>query len=231
MSSSPYTLYLNGVAVSGTNTLTINDNKLTGLTAPTAATDASTKGYVDQKIADTISAAPDLLNTLNELATAIGGDPNFASSIATSIGNNTTAITDEVSRATAAELVLRTNLAAEATTARAAEGVLTTNLASEVTAARAAEGVLRTDLAAETTRATAAEGVLTTNLASEVTTARAAELVLRNTLTSIQQNTPTNENFDLVLAFNRAIYDVLFNNAANDKPLPVRPADPAPPPA
>jgi len=48
-------------------------------------------------------------------------------------------------------------------------------------------------------------------------------------LNSLKDNTPTSENFDLVLAFNRAIYDYFFNNPNKDKPLPSRPADPLPP--
>jgi len=43
--------------------------------------------YTDTKIANLISSSPDTLNTLNELATALGNDPNFATSIANQIGS------------------------------------------------------------------------------------------------------------------------------------------------
>lgn len=39
------------------------------------------KGYTDEKIAMLISAAPGALDTLNELAIALGNDPNFATTI------------------------------------------------------------------------------------------------------------------------------------------------------
>ena len=37
--------------------------------------------YVDQKVADLVGSSPDTLNTLNELASALGNDPNFATTI------------------------------------------------------------------------------------------------------------------------------------------------------
>lgn len=46
--------------------------------------------YVDQKVAELIDSAPETLNTLNELADALGNDPNFATTIVTEIGAKTT---------------------------------------------------------------------------------------------------------------------------------------------
>jgi hypothetical protein len=46
----------------------------------------STKAYVDQEVAALVDSAPDLLNTLNELAAAIGDDENFVTTVTTSIG-------------------------------------------------------------------------------------------------------------------------------------------------
>ena len=50
-------------------------------------TDAYTKPQVDKKISDLVNSAPETLATLNELASALGNDPNFATTIATQIGN------------------------------------------------------------------------------------------------------------------------------------------------
>jgi hypothetical protein len=52
--------------------------------ADTAEADA--KAYADQKVADLVDSAPALLDTLNELAAAIGDDPNYAANLATSVG-------------------------------------------------------------------------------------------------------------------------------------------------
>jgi len=47
----------------------------------------SISGYVSTQIANLVDTAPTTLDTLNELAAALGDDPNFATTIATSIGN------------------------------------------------------------------------------------------------------------------------------------------------
>lgn len=46
----------------------------------------ATENYVDLAVAAMVDSAPDTLNTLNELAAALGDDPNFATTVATQIG-------------------------------------------------------------------------------------------------------------------------------------------------
>lgn len=46
----------------------------------------ATETYVNTKVADIVESAPETLNTLNELAAALGDDPNFATTVATEIG-------------------------------------------------------------------------------------------------------------------------------------------------
>jgi len=46
----------------------------------------ATEQYVSTQIANLVSSAPGTLDTLNELAAALGDDPNFATTITTSIG-------------------------------------------------------------------------------------------------------------------------------------------------
>jgi hypothetical protein len=46
----------------------------------------ATQSYVTTQIANLVDSAPGTLDTLNELAAALGDDPNFATSVATSIG-------------------------------------------------------------------------------------------------------------------------------------------------
>ncbi len=62
-------------------------NKITGLGAPTNANDAATKTYVDGVITNLVDGAPDLLNTLNELAAAINDDANYSTTLTTALGN------------------------------------------------------------------------------------------------------------------------------------------------
>ena len=49
--------------------------------APTNALHAATKGYVDTSVADAIDTAPGALDTLNELAAALGDDANFSTTV------------------------------------------------------------------------------------------------------------------------------------------------------
>ena len=52
----------------------------------------ATPTYVDNAIASLVDSSPSALDTLNELATALGNDPNFATTVSTAIGNNTSEI-------------------------------------------------------------------------------------------------------------------------------------------
>ena len=76
-------LNLAGGTMSGA--VAMSNNKITGLGAPTATTDATTKLYVDTSIANLIDSSPGTLDTLNELAAALGDDPNFATTITNSV--------------------------------------------------------------------------------------------------------------------------------------------------
>lgn len=46
-----------------------------------------TDNKINTKIAELVDSAPETLNTLNELSDALGNDPNFATTVATNIGN------------------------------------------------------------------------------------------------------------------------------------------------
>jgi hypothetical protein len=61
--------------------------KVSGLADPTANQDSATKAYVDQAIAELVDSAPAALDTLNELAQALGDDVDMVTGLATSIGN------------------------------------------------------------------------------------------------------------------------------------------------
>ena len=175
--STTHTLYLNGVAVSGTNSLSIVNNKLSGLVAPTADTDAANMGYVKQQISELVGSAPELLNTLHELSLAIGSDPNFASSTANLIGVNTSTIANEISRATAAEAAAKSEAivaaAADATTkaANAQSAAVTAAAADAATRANAAQANAISAAALDaTTKANTAKSEAIAAAATDATT-------------------------------------------------------------
>jgi hypothetical protein len=54
---------------------------VSGLATPSANSDAATKAYVDTQVSSLVDSAPGTLDTLNELAAALGDDPNYATTI------------------------------------------------------------------------------------------------------------------------------------------------------
>ena len=68
-----------------TASVALNSQKITGLADPTLAQDAATKAYTDLQITNLIAAAPGALNTLDELAAALGDDASFATTVTNSL--------------------------------------------------------------------------------------------------------------------------------------------------
>ena len=85
--------------LTGKPTIPTNNNQLTNgagyLTSYTETdpiwtaekTNYALKTYVDTSVSNLVASAPATLNTLNELALALGSDANFSTTVATSIGN------------------------------------------------------------------------------------------------------------------------------------------------
>jgi hypothetical protein len=69
------------------NNVTVGSNYIRTSYAALGNTDVTNKLYVDNKVASLVDSAPVTLDTLNELAAALGDDPNFATTVATSLGD------------------------------------------------------------------------------------------------------------------------------------------------
>src|SRR6056300_1004634 len=85
------TLGVTGTTTAGTmNATNVTVSGTLTVPTPSADTDAASKGYVDTEItsavATVIDSSPAALDTLNELAAALGDDPNFSATITTTIG-------------------------------------------------------------------------------------------------------------------------------------------------
>jgi trimeric autotransporter adhesin len=68
-----------------TGDVAFNAQKITGLADPTLAQDAATKAYTDTQITNLINAAPGVLDTLDELAAALGDDASFSTTVTNSL--------------------------------------------------------------------------------------------------------------------------------------------------
>ena len=73
------------------STFLSNDGTYKAITVPTKTSELTndsnfaTSGYVDNKVAELVNSAPDALNTLDELAAALGDDANFAATVTNQI--------------------------------------------------------------------------------------------------------------------------------------------------
>ena len=171
--------------------VTFGGSVLEGVSAPVAGTDAANKTYADARetaavatansytdtaVSNLIDAAPGALDTLNELAAALGDDANFAATTTTAIATAkseaiTTASDDATTKANAAEAAA----AADATTkADAAEAAAATDATTKANAAQAAAEA--TAAADATSKANAAQAAAISAAATDATTkADAAE--------------------------------------------------------
>lgn len=61
--------------------------KVSNAATPTLVGDLTTKGYVDQKVADLVNSAPSVLDTLKELADALGNDADFSTTVSNQLGS------------------------------------------------------------------------------------------------------------------------------------------------
>lgn len=131
-----------------------------------ATTLASAKTYADNKVAALVNSAPEVLDTLKELADALNDDPNFATTIAGQIGSEATA------RADADSL--------EAAARQAADSQLSSDLSAETAARQAADSQEAQDRAdAVSTEASArasGDQAVQANLDQEVSDRQAAVL-------------------------------------------------------
>ncbi len=73
--------------VAGVVELATTAEASTGTDTSRAVTAAGLKAAIDAANAALVDAAPGTLDTLNELAAALGDDPNFASTMTTALGN------------------------------------------------------------------------------------------------------------------------------------------------
>jgi hypothetical protein len=87
-------LYLAGTAnfgslSDGTITITafVDEDNMVSNSATLVPTQQSVKAYVDTQVAGIVDSAPAALDTLNELAAALGDDANFSTTTSTALGN------------------------------------------------------------------------------------------------------------------------------------------------
>ena len=163
-------------------TIDMDTNKILNVATPSADTDAANKAYVD----GVVDAAPGALDTLNELAAALGDDANFSTTITNSIATKaaTTYVDAEIATVQGEFATADTNLTASlqsyADTAEA--DAIATAAADATNKANAAQAAAEATAAgANTSLQTAMESYADTAEADAVSTAAADATSKANT--------------------------------------------------
>jgi len=141
-----------GTSVGFGDKIDMGSNKIINVPNPTDGGDAANKTYVDLQVSNVINGAPGALDTLNELANALGDDANFSTTVTNSIAANAADIvtlqtstgTSDTALATAQNDIVAntTAITAEAVTARANEQANTAAINALDAAYQTADGVI-----------------------------------------------------------------------------------------
>lgn len=83
---------------------------ITGSTSKANTAEANAKSYTDTAIASLVDTAPSTLDTLNELAAALGDDPNFATTMTNELAKKTDKFSQAVGNGVATSFELTHNL-------------------------------------------------------------------------------------------------------------------------
>ena len=195
-----------GTAVGFGDKIDMGSNKIINVPNPTDAGDVANKTYVDLQISNLTNGAPGALDTLNELANALGDDANFSTTVTNNIATNaadivtlqTTSSNNATALATAqADIVQNaTDITTERNRAVAAEQANTTLINSVDAAYQAADATINTSLGlkANTTYVDNQITNVTTAYQSYADTAEADAISSANTYTDTTVGALTTDN-------------------------------------
>lgn len=140
----------------------------------TVYTKSQTDSAISTKVAEIVDAAPEALNTLNELAAALGNDPNFAATISAQIGSK--ANSSDVYTTTQTNQAISSAIASKANSA----DVYTKSAIDTALSAKANTS--------DTYTKTGTDNAITAAIANKVTSTDVNTIKIVSTLPTIQEN-------------------------------------------
>lgn len=166
-----------------------------------------TEAEVEAAIEKIIGSAPEVLDTLEEIARALGDDPNFASTITKKLAAITEKVNQEIEDRTAADAALQVNIDKEVVERKEADAALKEELKEYVDNSAAtgdtALQVVKDNLAKEIQDRTAADAILQANIDKETVDRKDADKTHTDNIAALTQRVS-----DLALSMQDAINTV-----------------------
>ena len=166
-----------------------------------------TEAEVEAAIQKIIGSAPEVLDTLEEIAKALGDDPNFASTITKKLAAITEKVNQEIEDRTAADAALQVNIDKEVTDRKEADAALKEELKEYVDNSAAtgdtALQVVKDNLAKEIQDRKDADAILQANIDKETVDRKDADKTHTDNIAALTQRVS-----DLALSMQDAINTV-----------------------
>lgn len=166
-----------------------------------------TEADVEAAIQKIIGSAPEVLDTLEEIAKALGDDPNFVTTITKKLAAITEKVNQEIQDRTNADTALQGNIDAEVAERKEADAALKTELKEYVDAQTSigdtALNVVKDNLAKEIQDRKDADATLQANINKEATDRKAADATHTENINTLNQRVS-----DLALSIQDAINTV-----------------------
>lgn len=166
-----------------------------------------TEADVEAAIEKIIGSAPEVLDTLEEIAKALGDDPNFATTITKKLAAITEKVNQEIEDRTAADTALQGNIDTEIAERKEADAALKTELKEYVDAQTSigdtALNVVKDNLAKEIQDRKDADTTLQSNIDKEANDRKAADATHTENIAALNQRVS-----DLALSIQDAINTV-----------------------
>lgn len=166
-----------------------------------------TEAEVEAAIEKIIGSAPEVLDTLEEIAKALGDDPNFASTITKKLAAITEKVNQEIEDRTAADAALQVNIDKEAADRKEADAALKEELKEYVDNSAAtgdtALQVVKDNLAKEIQDRKDADAILQANIDKETVDRKEADKTHTDNIAALTQRVS-----DLALSIQDAINTV-----------------------
>lgn len=166
-----------------------------------------TEANVEAAIEKIIGSAPEVLDTLEEIAKALGDDPNFATTITKKLAAITEKVNQEIEDRTAADTALQGNIDTEIAERKEADAALKTELKEYVDAQTSigdtALNVVKDSLAKEIQDRKDADTTLQSNIDKEANDRKAADATHTENIATLNQRVS-----DLALSMRDAINTV-----------------------